>query len=308
MPQETGALMLRRRHQGQGHQRAGGHETKRRDGRHGADPERIGYAIDALLPFWGSKNVADIKGETCRAYEQARGVAPATVRRELGVLRAAINWCAQEGRLTGGAPIVTPPKAPTGRDRYLTREEADRLLVTAQRMPHLWRFIRLGLETGSRSGVLKRLQWERGPAGGWIDLDAGVLYRRPEQAVETKKRATPCRLSPQFVAELETWRDGTPFPIHWRGKQIESVKNAWAEARWRAGLGPEVVPHILRHRHHVGHSERRAAVGRLGLFRCNHAGIGADLLPSLAHRWRSGLALGICFRSYFPSMSKAEEG
>ncbi len=31
-----------------------------------AAPERIGYAIEALLGFWGGLNVADVKGETCR--------------------------------------------------------------------------------------------------------------------------------------------------------------------------------------------------------------------------------------------------
>ena len=61
---------------------------------------RIGYAIDSLLPFFRSLPVASITSEVCRRYERYRGRAPATVRRELGVLRAAINFCYREGYLT----------------------------------------------------------------------------------------------------------------------------------------------------------------------------------------------------------------
>lgn len=32
-----------------------------------ADPARIGYAIQALLPFWGELPVSAVKGATCRA-------------------------------------------------------------------------------------------------------------------------------------------------------------------------------------------------------------------------------------------------
>ncbi len=31
-----------------------------------ADPARIGYAIDALLPFWANMKLSHVKGETCR--------------------------------------------------------------------------------------------------------------------------------------------------------------------------------------------------------------------------------------------------
>ena len=35
--------------------------------------------------------------------------------------------------------------------------------------------------------------------------------------------------------------------MEWRGAPIKSVKRSWNDARQRAGLGPDVVPHILRH-------------------------------------------------------------
>jgi hypothetical protein len=65
-----------------------------------AAPRIIGFAIDALSPFWGELPVSAIKGETCRAYVRHRAKAPATVARELRTLSAALNYCMKEGYLT----------------------------------------------------------------------------------------------------------------------------------------------------------------------------------------------------------------
>ncbi|MCB2056388.1 MAG: hypothetical protein KDE30_00525 [Novosphingobium sp.] len=59
----------------------------------------IGYNMKALLPFWGGKSLADVKGSTCRKYVEFRSdsgssrrpVKPAASRRELKTLSAAIN-------------------------------------------------------------------------------------------------------------------------------------------------------------------------------------------------------------------------
>ena len=60
-------------------------------------PERIGYAIAALIPILGSLTLSNITGQVCRLYEKKRGRSPGTVRKELGVLQAAINFCHTEG-------------------------------------------------------------------------------------------------------------------------------------------------------------------------------------------------------------------
>jgi len=60
----------------------------------GADliaPERMAYAIEALTGFWEGRTVADVSKNTCKAYAKARQRSAGTVRRELTVLRAAIN-------------------------------------------------------------------------------------------------------------------------------------------------------------------------------------------------------------------------
>jgi hypothetical protein len=60
-----------------------------------------------------------------------RGCAPSVPSRELAVLSAAINWAFKSGRITGTVAVTKPPK-PAPRDRWLTRDEAARLIRAAK--------------------------------------------------------------------------------------------------------------------------------------------------------------------------------
>lgn len=54
--------------------------------------ERIAYAVLALTDFFEGNTIADVTPQTCSRYAEKRGRSAGTVRRELGVLRAAINY------------------------------------------------------------------------------------------------------------------------------------------------------------------------------------------------------------------------
>jgi hypothetical protein len=89
---------------------------------HTADPSRIGYAIEALAPFWGGIMVSEVKSALCRRYAAQRvskrsgePIASGTIRRELGTLQAALVYASREGHLIGTAPTVTLPRSPTPR-------------------------------------------------------------------------------------------------------------------------------------------------------------------------------------------------
>ena len=160
-------------------------------------PETIGYSIKALLSLLGALPVGSISGEVCRRYAKSRDRSPGTTRREMGVLQAAINYAHAEGYLT--APVkVKLPTVPAARDRWLTRDEAARLLRAAYRNPkakHLARFILVALYTGTRSDAILRLGFMPNTVGGWVNVDKGVLYRRAAGEVESKKRTPPAYLS-----------------------------------------------------------------------------------------------------------------
>ena len=137
-----------------------------------SSPWRIAAALKVLAPFWEGRTVAEVTRETCRAYESARGRSAGTVRRELGILRAALNHGHKNGRLTRVVPIHLPDR-PEPRDRWLTRKEAAALLRAALREPrvrlHLPLFILVGLYGGARKEAILSLRWLQ------VDLDAGRI-------------------------------------------------------------------------------------------------------------------------------------
>ena len=114
---------------------------------------------------------------------------------------------------------------------------------------HLARFILLGLYTGTRHDAILRLQWMPNTTGGWIDLTAGVLYRRAAGTVERGKRRPPLPIPPRLLPHLRRWRKHTArFLIEWQGLPIASQeRRAWRRARELAGHDGEVTPPVLRH-------------------------------------------------------------
>ena len=208
-------------------------------------PETIGYSIKALLPLLGALPVGSISGEVCRRYAKSRDRSPGTTRRELGVLQAAINYAHSEGYLT--APVkVKLPAMPAARDRWLTRDEAARLLRAAYRNPkskHLVRFILVALYTGTRSDAILRLGFKPNTVGGWVDTDKGVLYRRAAGEAETKKRTPAVPIPRPLLAHLRRWeRQGAHFVVEVEGQRVGSLKTAW-----RTALTASSIDHCTRH-------------------------------------------------------------
>lgn len=225
--------------------------------------------------------LADLRGDVCRAYAEwrigspwksarpqdtgnpARLVGPAAPRRELEDLRAAINHHRREGWCRAVVEVTLPPKAPA-RERWLTRDEAARLLWGAWRARdpltgrpigrHIARFILAGLYTGSRAARICQAGLAPDPSGdgrgGWIDTAAGIFYRKGWPEAETNKRARPARLPQRFLAHARRWvRRGIAGThlVEWNGRPVRSVRKGFASAVAAAGLGPEVTPHVLRH-------------------------------------------------------------
>lgn len=236
-----------------------------------AAPERIGYAIAALAPFWADLPVSAIKGAICRRYARQRNVSDGTVRRELGTLRAALAYCESEGYLTS-APRVWLPQRPPSKERWLTRDEAARLLRAArslQRGRHLARFILIGLYTGTRKEAILRLQWQPNSVGGHVDLEHGLLYRASSFSRQTTKRQPPARLPRPLLAHLRRWKPlSRQHVIEYQGESVGTIRHAWEAACARAGLD-DVTPHTLRHTCATWLMQRRAekwdSAGFLGM-------------------------------------------
>jgi integrase len=135
--------------------------------------------------------------------------------------------------------------------RWLTRQEAAWLLRAAK-VPHLRRFILIGLYTGTRSQAMLGLSWLPSTSSGWVDLDGGVLYRRGQDQRRTNKRQTPARIPSKLLTHLRRWHKldselGVRFVCHYQGTKVTKLRRSWASAREAAGLGKDVIPHTLRH-------------------------------------------------------------
>lgn len=211
-----------------------------------AAPDRIRHAIKALVPFWKGRTLAQVARQSCRAYVKARGRSAGTTRRELGVLRAAINHAHREGRITRALPVHLPEK-PESRERWLTRAEAAKLLWAALREPrvrlYLPLFIVMGLSTGQRKTALLGLRWSQVDlSGGRIDFNAPGLRR-------TSKRRSRIPIPAKLLGHLRRARkhgSDLGFVINDEGARIKDLKKGFASACRRAEL-IGVTPHTLRH-------------------------------------------------------------
>jgi len=204
---------------------------------HTADPKRISYAVEALVSFWGDTAVGDVTANTCRAYARERHRSANTVRRELGVLRAAIRYAWREGKLTQEVPVTLPDKTPP-RDLWLTKFEAALLLrgARAERARgHLAYFILLGLYAGHRKRAILELQWLPNTIGGHVDLVSGTIDFRRRGAAQSNKRRARIPVPQHLRVFLPHLRKRTRLHVlEWQGKPLDNVKRSFATACRRA--------------------------------------------------------------------------
>lgn len=216
---------------------------------HGPDtaaPWRIAAALKSLVEFWQGRSVTDVTPGTCRRFEKVRNRSAGTVRRELGVLRAAINHAFKEGRLTRTV-FVELPDRPPARDRWLTQAEALALYRASMREPrvrlHLPLFILIGLYTGQRKEAILSLRWTQ------VDLIAGRINFNAHNATRSNKRRAHLPIPLTLLRRLQRARKRgveLGFVVHENGKRLKDIKHGFSSACRRAGL-IGVTPHTLRH-------------------------------------------------------------
>ena len=123
------------------------------------------------------------------------GIADGTIRRELGAVRAALDWAIKNGVLPEDfrLPHISLPASGAGRTNYLTRAENDRMFALAEtrvrnakdiRFAKIGLFICLALETAARSSAADHLTWDR------VDITNRLIdFRDPGIRASKKRRA-----------------------------------------------------------------------------------------------------------------------
>ena len=224
-----------------------------------ARPKETAQRLGTLLEFFGGDTLADINGDRCRAYAADREH-PAAARRELEDLRAAINHHRHEGLCSAVVEVVLPPEG-EGRDRWLTRSEAARLIWRAWRYrevqkgkptgrrsrQHVARFLVAALYTTRRKGAILTAALSQAEGRPWVDLERGIFYGRPS-AHRSKKRQPTITVPLRLLAHMRRWaRNGQQSLIEFNGERVGSIDKAYAANVDAAAFGDDVVPHTTRH-------------------------------------------------------------
>ncbi|OAI30411.1 hypothetical protein A1351_22955 [Methylosinus sp. R-45379] len=270
-------------------------------------PDDTKRYLQRLLEFFKGRTCDEVSRETSMAYERwrtqtgkpflgepprdRRPVKPASVRRELATLQAALNHAYESRKLKHPIAVTLPSKS-APRDRWLTQSEAARLVMgalgcvmapysdlatKAERWRiwrreesvvsrHLARFILIGLRTGTRHDAINGLGWYPHADGGHFDIERRLMFRSTSGAVQTKKRKPPAPIPNKLLRHLPRWKrqsdslfvvaytpatsddDDKKKPVEKKeDAKLGRVTKAFNRAAARAGLGPEVTPHVLRH-------------------------------------------------------------
>jgi integrase len=167
-----------------------------------ATPERIAYAVLPLTDFFEGRSVADVTPQTCGRYADNRGRSAGTTRRELGVLRAAINNAYRNGRITRPVTVELPER-PEPRDRWLSRKEAACLIRSARTSRarlYMPLFILIGLYTGRRKEAILSLRWPQ------VNLEARTISFEVSGRRRTNKRRGIIPIPPRLLPHLRRAR------------------------------------------------------------------------------------------------------
>lgn len=196
------------------------------------------YAVAALDKRIGKLLPAHLSPTIAKRYALERGAKPGTILREIGVLRAALSYAKAHKMIAEKPAIPNPVAAPPPRDRWLTKDEAGKLLKACYD-PHMRLFVILGLTTCARSSAILEAKWDQ------IDFEQ---RRMDFGRGHGNKRRAFVRLNDDAVEALDAAKklSCTDYVIEFHGRRIASVKKGFAAACARAGI-KDVTPHILRH-------------------------------------------------------------
>jgi integrase len=221
-------------------------------------PRETGQRATTLLAFFEGKMLSSVNAAACKHYAASRSTM-AAARRELEDLRAAIIHHHRQGYCAERMTVWLPERSPR-HERWLDRTEAAAMLWALWRAKdpltgiptrrHAARFFLVALYTGTRSGAVCAAAIRPTVGSGYIDLDAGLFYRKAPKARENKKRQPPVTLPKRLLAHLQRWERkqiAHNFVVEHHGKPVQSIRTAWNSARVEAGLDEDVTPHTLRH-------------------------------------------------------------
>ena len=209
----------------------------------------------AILNSLGKEiSLADVTSQRLAAYRDSRikDVSPSTIQKEFALLSHMFNVARREWGLPVGNPVadVSRPKIRNGRTRFLTKEEAQKLLDVAKKSQNqkLYPYLLVMMHTGMRPSEAAGLTW------GDVDLDARLAKL---QITKTDMRYVPltemAETELRAIRPMDVKNDDLVFlpPSSMNSTRLRNIPSlhfnrSFDTARTKAGL-KDVHLHDLRH-------------------------------------------------------------
>lgn len=191
--------------------------------------------------FLGGKYLDAINRDLVDRITDAKrdeGVTHATVNRVLEVLRAILRRCVNEWEWLDRAPYVKMLKEPTRRIRYLTQNEAQRLLAVLPE--HMADMVAFTLATGLRRANVTGLQWSQ------VDLTRRLAWIHPDQAKARKAIAVPLNAEAVLMIRKQIGKHPTHVFCFNGRPIIQTSTKTWYKGLAAAGI-TDFRWHDLRH-------------------------------------------------------------
>lgn len=200
------------------------------------------------------------------------GVSNATVNRLLQILRSILRMAAREWEWLGRYPAIRLLPEPKRRVRWLTREEADRLI--SELPEHLAEMARFSLATGLRQRNVADLEWAQ------VDMERRVAWIHADQAKARRAIAVPLNAEAMLVLRRQHGQHPNRVFVY-RGKPIRQVNTkAWKAALKRGRHRELPLARSAPHLGLVARAIRDTAARVAGARRMGNSGDGAAICAS----------------------------
>ena len=200
-----------------------------------------------ILGHWPPEVIDALECDVFAGMRRTEGVSDSTIRRELGAVRAALNWGAKRYKtLKVGQVDTSIVKDGQARTFLLDEQEEAQFYQSAMamsspsgRLERITRFVALALDTAARKEAIETLTWDR------VDLIAGTVDYRDPMKPPSRKRRTVVPISKRLRPVLErAHRERTgPWVLDHPG-DIRSAYETFVGGL--PGRLSEALPHDLR--------------------------------------------------------------
>jgi integrase len=180
--------------------------------------------------------------EKLLAIEKSRrggALSAASINRPLALLRSLLRMACRKWEVLSAPPVIELEKEPQGRLRWLTHEEAIRLLDACreQRNAALADLVELALYTGMRQGELLGLTW------GSVDRSRGVVLLEETKGGQRRELPLCAPADAVLARRAGDGKEGLVF----RTMSWDAFRKHWERAVRAAKLDAPLRFHDLRH-------------------------------------------------------------